>query len=113
MSYYINAWLENGDPQLEIIDSRTRTVCMSWSYQAGNLVDSTDRNEIKRLFRDLVLLTCKQQADNLRVFSARYFSSDGENRDRAYPRRCHADVRSSETCPTHATPHDRRYFHPL
>ena len=71
MSYHINAWLENGDPQLQIIDAQSKSVCMSWSYTAKRGSTGKDKNEIQTLFRELLLLTCKQEMSNSRVFKAR------------------------------------------
>lgn len=71
MSYHINAWLEDGDPQLEIVDAQTKSVCMSWSYKARTSLERKDKTEIQRLFRKLILLTCKQAVTNCRVFETR------------------------------------------
>ena len=66
MGYYIYAWLENGNPQLQIIEAESKSICLSWSYQATNA--NYDSKEIQRLFRDLLLLTCKQEMGNYRIF---------------------------------------------
>jgi len=66
MSYYIYAWLESGIPQLQIIESQSKSICLSWSYQATD--DNYDKKEIHWLFKDLLLLTCKQKMDNYRIF---------------------------------------------
>mgnify|MGYP003672118201 FL=1 len=71
MSYHINAWLEDGEPQLQIVDAQSKAVCVSWSYKASKETRSKDGYEIQRLFRKLLLLTCKQEMANCRVFEAR------------------------------------------
>lgn len=71
MSYHINAWLENGEPKLEILDAHTKAVCMSWSYKARRGMTRKDKTEIQRLFRKLILLTCRQTVANCRVFETR------------------------------------------
>ncbi|MBU2865072.1 hypothetical protein QWZ13_14645 [Reinekea marina] len=68
MSYHINAWLENGVPQLQVIDAQTKRVCMNWSYQSESEPSEQQKHEIQRLFRELLLLTCKQDIANCRVF---------------------------------------------
>ena len=71
MGYYINAWIENGAPQLQIIDAHSKSVCLSWSYSVTNRAKTDDKKEIQRLFRELLLLTCKQEVSNYRVFEVR------------------------------------------
>jgi hypothetical protein len=71
MSFHINAWLENGDPKLQIIDAQSKCVCMSWSYKAKHGIEETSKHELQNLFRELLLLTCKQDISNCRVFSAK------------------------------------------
>ena len=68
MGYYIYASLENGDPQLEIVDADSKSTCLSWRYQSENSDKNYDKKEIQRLFRELLLLTCKQEINNYRVF---------------------------------------------
>ena len=68
MSYHINAWLENGVPQLQVIDAQTKRVCMNWSYKSESEPSEQQRQEVQRLFRELLLLTCKQDIANCRVF---------------------------------------------
>jgi len=70
MGYYIYAWLENGNPQLQIVDTQSESVCVTWSYQDPDHVGLGDKKEIQRLFRDLLLLTCKQEMNNCRIFKA-------------------------------------------
>ncbi len=68
MSFHIYAWLENGKPRLRVEDADSKLTCMSWSYNDGNASSDADKHEIKRLFRELLLLTCKQEVANCRVF---------------------------------------------
>jgi hypothetical protein len=68
MSYYINAWLENGDPRLQIIDAQSKSVCVSWDYLAPKNAENKDKNEIQRLFKELLMLTCKHKVTNARIF---------------------------------------------
>lgn len=70
MGYYIYAWLDKANPQLQIVDAASGSISVSWSYQGTGGNALTDENEIKRLFRDLILLTCKQEINNSRVFTA-------------------------------------------
>ena len=69
MGYYIYAWLESGNPQLQIIEAESKSICLSWSYQATDA--NHDKKEIQRLFRDLLLLTCKQEMGNYRIFEVK------------------------------------------
>ena len=69
MGYYLYAWLENGKPQLQVIDAQSKSICLSWSYQATD--ENCDSKEIQRLFRDLLLLTCKQEMRNYGVFEVK------------------------------------------
>lgn len=69
MGYYIYAWLEHGNPQLQIIEAESKSICLSWSYQATNT--KYDSKEIQRLFKNLLLLTCKQEMRNYRVFEVK------------------------------------------
>jgi hypothetical protein len=78
MGYHIYAWLEEGNPNLEIVDAESRDVCVKWSYSetAGAANDSGvqyDKKEIQKLFQQLLLLTCKQELSNCRVFSGMEF----------------------------------------
>ena len=69
MSYHIYAWLEKGIPHLQIKDSESKSTYLSWSYQTTE--SNYDKQEIQRLFRELILLTCKQKMDNYRIFEAK------------------------------------------
>ncbi len=66
MGYHIYAWLENSVPQLQIVDAETGAVSVTWSYRSNG--ELGDQKEIQRLFRDLLLLTCKQEMNNCRIF---------------------------------------------
>ena len=70
MSFHIKAWLKNGDPQLQIIDAKSNSVCVSWSYESKNAAESGSKLEVQELFRELLLLTCKQEMVNCRIYGA-------------------------------------------
>ncbi|RLA24210.1 MAG: hypothetical protein DRQ61_01660 [Gammaproteobacteria bacterium] len=69
MSFHIYAWLENGIPRLQVIEAHSGAIYLSWRYQETNQ-DSQPKGkkEIQRLFKDLLLLTCKQEMKNCRLF---------------------------------------------
>lgn len=65
MGYFINAWLENGIPQLVIRDARTGTECLRWARAstadtvAGEEgYENTASRALQNLFRELILLSC-------------------------------------------------------
>lgn len=65
MAYLIDAWLENGVPQLRIRDAQTGAVRLQWTREpAGDGSENEcdgDRiahGALQRLFRELVLLSC-------------------------------------------------------
>ena len=60
MGYHIYAWLDEGQPKLRIVDAGSDSVCLDWTYEDGQVPDPKARKEIQRLFRDLLLLTCRQ-----------------------------------------------------
>ena len=68
MGYQIEAFLDAGRPALKIYDIDKNALCLSWCYQ-GECEDPESQNEIQRLFRELLLLTCKQDLHNVRVFN--------------------------------------------
>lgn len=83
MSWRIHAWLEDGRPRLRIDDSESRLPSLYWAYQGEGTgatgtgdpgCDShgaeqpSDRHELQRLFRELILLSVRQDAANVRVF---------------------------------------------
>ena len=71
MGYQIEAFLEDGKPALRIYDAMSHKLYLSWNYieqhESGN---QHSPNELKRLFRELILLTCKQDIHNVRIFNA-------------------------------------------
>ncbi|WP_444995871.1 hypothetical protein [Aliikangiella sp. IMCC44359] len=68
MSYQIEAYLNNGKPSLKIYDLKRKSLCLSWTY--SNTPDECQsQQEVQRLFRELLLLTCKQDMHNVRVFN--------------------------------------------
>lgn len=63
MGYFIYASLVEGKPNLKIVDASSQQTCVNWHYEkdGDNVGDRyADRQEIQRLFRELLLLTCKQ-----------------------------------------------------
>ena len=52
MGYYIYAWLENEKPQLQIIEAESKSICLSWSYQA------TDANYDKKEIQGTPEMSC-------------------------------------------------------
>ena len=76
MGYQIEAFLDEGKPALKIYDVSKKSLCLSWTFHGDN-DESSSRHEIQRLFRDLLLLTCKQDMHNVRVFNL----SANDNRD--------------------------------
>jgi hypothetical protein len=60
MGYYIDAWLEDGVPQLSIRDVRTGAVRLRWAPAAGRKPDRqySAGRDLQCLFRELVLLSC-------------------------------------------------------
>ena len=62
MSYDINAWLEDGEPRLQIIDADSGTVRLAWCYRKPKKdeVDAEhdlERLAVKKLFQELFLLS--------------------------------------------------------
>jgi len=62
MSYDINAWLEDGEPRLQIIDADSGTVRLAWCYRKPKKdeVDAEhdlERLAVKELFQELFLLS--------------------------------------------------------
>lgn len=68
MGYQIEAYLEEGKPVLKIYQGRNKALCLSWQYNKS-LRSLDAETEIHRLFRQLLLLTCKQDLHNVRVFN--------------------------------------------
>lgn len=69
MGYHIYAWLDDGRPKLRVVDAGSQSVCLDWSYEAGSGEQAEARKEIQRLFRELLLLTCRQSLTPVRRFS--------------------------------------------
>ncbi len=70
MGYIIYAWLENGNPRLQIVDAQSQAVRVSWEYHNQGEGMPNDKKEIQRLFRDLLLLSCEQEVEHCRIFGA-------------------------------------------
>ncbi len=68
MGYQIEAYLDRGRPVLKIYDATEKALCLNWTYQ-GEIAQGEMASEIHRLFRELLLLTCKQDLHNVRVFN--------------------------------------------
>lgn len=68
MGYQIEAYLDEGRPALKIYDVKEQSLCLSWTYE-GRPSELRSQKEIHRLFRQLLLLTCKQDLHNVRVFN--------------------------------------------
>ncbi len=61
MMYQIHARLVGKQPQLDIIDAATGSTCVSWRYSQHQSGDHSESLEIKRLFRQLFILGCKER----------------------------------------------------
>jgi len=57
MRYEIDAWLEEGEPRLRILDADSGTVRMAWDSDAEHGRDPA----LKALFRELMLLSALQR----------------------------------------------------
>lgn len=71
MGYYIYAWLDHGNPRLRVVDARTGSICLCWDYHSAKKRMSSDKKEIQRLFRDLLLLTCRQEQSPIELSTLR------------------------------------------
>ncbi|MCI0667797.1 MAG: hypothetical protein L0Y43_07065, partial [Methylococcaceae bacterium] len=80
MGYYIYAWLEHGDPRLRVVDARTGSICLHWDYHDAGRSNASDKKEIQRLFRDLLLLTCRQESQNIRLFNIHPIPTGGRRK---------------------------------
>lgn len=67
MSWHIYAWLEAGRPRLQVTEAQTESPVLDWTCRSAGDAQGDDR-ELKRLFRELILLSCKQEAANVRLF---------------------------------------------
>ena len=70
MNYLIDAWLENGVPQLSIRDADTGVMRLRWARtdpfdSANNNAHDGDvaSRALQRLFKDLVKLSCADKLD--------------------------------------------------
>ena len=79
MGYRIEAFLKDGVPSLNIYDLDANTLCLAWQYHSNNSNSNSDdnlsRQQVHELFRKLLLLTCKQEKANMRVFKLKTGSS--------------------------------------
>ncbi len=62
MSYDINAWLEDGQPRLQIIDADSGAVRLAWQYRRPDPAPSEaeqylQQMAVKALFQELFLLS--------------------------------------------------------
>ncbi len=64
MGYYIYASLLDGKPNLKIVDADSQKTCMQWHCEKLGQDNSEEQHEIQRLFRQLLLLSCKQNLSN-------------------------------------------------
>lgn len=68
MGFQIEAFLDDGKPSLKIYDLQRQALCLSWTYNNSNS-EPRSQQEVHQLFRELLLLTCKQDMHNVRVFN--------------------------------------------
>jgi hypothetical protein len=68
MGYRIEAFLDDGKPSLNIFEIDHNTPCLSWTFNE-EVNHQHSEGELHRLFRKLLLLTCKQDLSNVRMFS--------------------------------------------
>ncbi len=62
MGYYIYASLDEGKPCLQVVDAESRQTCLSWHCDcAPGLDEKRASEEMHRLFRKLLLLSCQQE----------------------------------------------------
>ena len=68
MTLNIKAWMQDGKSYLEILDTRSGEVQLRWSHDPA---DGSERGSsaTQQLFRDLLLLSCKQDLCNGRLFA--------------------------------------------
>ena len=69
MSYHIYASVSDGMPCLLIRDSVTGRIVLHWTGD-GATSALKGEPETRRLFRQLLLLSCRQEIANTRIFSA-------------------------------------------
>lgn len=70
MGCHIYASLVDGLPTLEIVDIDTQKTLLEWRYRNQDESSTFDNHEVQRLFHKLILLSCRQQAGNNRLFCA-------------------------------------------
>lgn len=58
MSYRVDAWIENGEHRLRLVDSDTGVERLYWSF--GSHVDQA-HGSLKSLFKALFLLACEDK----------------------------------------------------
>ncbi|MET1257361.1 hypothetical protein [Aliikangiella maris] len=79
MGYQIEAFLNDGKPSLKIYDSKRELLYLSWTYH-----ETPDEHQlpqaIHELFRDLLLLSCKQDIHNIQQFNLTPRQSDNKIR---------------------------------
>ena len=67
MGYRIEAFLDKGKPSLNIYEIDQPNPCLTWTF-TEQVNEEHSQGELHRLFRKLLLLTCKQDIGNVRVF---------------------------------------------
>lgn len=75
MGYRIEASLIDGKPSLKIYNTNQQLPCLSWTY-CGKHGEEQSQQEIQQLFRQLLLLTCKQDIANVRLFNLSPLKTD-------------------------------------
>lgn len=68
MGYRIEAFLNKGKPSLKIYEINQTNPCLTWTFNE-KVSEEHSEGELHRLFRKLLLLTCKQDISNVRMFS--------------------------------------------
>ena len=68
MKTSIYACILNILPHLTVRNTLTNTVLMHWKGKPA--ANAADTDEIKRLLRELLLLSCQQQPGNVGIFAA-------------------------------------------
>lgn len=61
MGYRIYAWLDDGRPTLRIVDACSNAECLNWRLPSEDESASGGQKAVQRLFRDLLLLSCRQR----------------------------------------------------
>lgn len=68
MSYHIFASIYDGVPSLHICDAHNGHTVLQWQYTSQANIPT---QEVQQLFRELILLTCQQEINNVRLFQCR------------------------------------------